>query len=146
MSDFDIKFTGAKNLDKLLDALPAQMSKRVVRGSLLKSAQPILRAAKRNVPVRTGDLKKSLAAVKGGKREERRGEVKVLIGARRSKRFRGFHAHLVEFGTAKTKAQPFLGPALIQNRQRQRRILVREIASRTHKEASKLAAKFRTRR
>ena len=146
MSDFNIKLTGSKNLDRLLDALPDQMSKRVLRGSLLKSAKPIPRAAKRKVPVRTGDLKKSLAAVKAGRKEERKGEIKVLIGARRGKRFRGFHAHLVEFGTAKTKAQPFLGPALIQNRQRQRKILVREIALRTHKEASKLAAKFRTRR
>ena len=64
---FDMNFTGARELDKLLDALPSQIAKRVVRGALLKSAKPILVDAKNSVPVNTGRLKKSLTAAKAKK-------------------------------------------------------------------------------
>lgn len=141
---FDMNFTGARELDKLLDALPSQIAKRVVRGALLKSAKPILVDAKNSVPVNTGRLKKSLTAAKAKKSDERPGDAKVLIGARVGGKYKGYHFHLVEFGTKNMRARPFLFPAVVKNTGQQRKILTREIAKRTHAEALKLATKFRT--
>ena len=140
-----VKIKGMSPLNKLLDALPDVMAKRIDRGALLKSAKPIVAQAKSNVNVKTGNLRKSIGAKKAEKRIERRGDIKVVIGARRQgKKFKGYHAHLVELGTKFAKPHPFLEPALRTAGRRQHQILIREVAMRTHKEAKKLVAKFGT--
>jgi len=153
----DVNLTGGKNLDKLLDALPVQLERRIVGGALNASAKPIIKSAKGKIHKFTGNLAKSLGSVNVKTGEgAKASEVKVRIGARRGGKFKGFHAHLLEFGTkerivkktgkrvGRGPKKPFLGPALREQANKQRKILTREIALRTHKEAKKLAAKYRT--
>lgn len=59
----------------------------------------IVEGAKARVPVRTGELKRSIRSTM----DKRRGKAKVSARAR--------HAHLVEFGTVNMPAKPFLQPA-----------------------------------
>ena len=140
-----VKIKGMNPLNKLLDALPDAMAKRIVRGALQASAKPIVKQARINVRVKTGNLRDSIGAVKAEKRIERRGDIKVVIGARRfGKKYKGAHAHLVELGTKFALPRPFLEPALRTASRRQHQILIREVAMRTHKEAKKLVAKFGT--
>ena len=90
----------------------------VVRG-LKAAVEPIAADARRLVPVDEGDLRRSIREVidveglrgfvtEGGK------------GAR--------HAHLVEFGTEKMRAQPHLAPAFDANVDEARRRFAAEVA------------------
>ena len=157
-----ITVTGSKQLDALFKALPDQMVKKVMRAALLKSGKPILVAAKKLVPVSKGKpakgrkhLKQALAVNPANRRDERRGEIKVLVGARRAKPYKGFHAFLVEHGTkdrrtkkgafrGRSRAQPFLGPAVKSQGRKQHQVLRRETAIRLVKLARKLVLKFGT--
>jgi len=82
----------------MLRDLPKAMEKTVLRGALRKAAQPILAAAKENVPAgATGNLSDSLKIgtrlKKSQRRYRHRDVVIVFIGSSAP------HAHLIEFGT-----------------------------------------------
>lgn len=146
MKDLDFKLTGFKELDRLFDKLPDQVSKRLVDKALLKSGKPIVQGAKSNVNVFTGNLKKSIGALKGKTKKFKVGNRTVLIGGRVGGRHKGYHAHLLEFGTKKSRRRPFLGPATRKFSNKQRKIMIRELAIGIHSEVNKLALKFRTRK
>ena len=64
----------------------------------------------------TGNLRDSITVGAKLKKSQSRshtkaGAVEVFIGAAVGDRKKGYHAHLVEFGTSKMAAQPFLRPA-----------------------------------
>lgn len=108
-----IKIEGARELERVLKRLPDKVTRKVIEGSLRKGARIIAKEAKNLVPVRTGELRASItvAAARG---KGRRGRVKpgtISVGFRRPVSAR---AHLTEFGTRDTRAQPFLRPALIK--------------------------------
>lgn len=108
---------GAGQLDRALSQLPKSLSRGVLRRSLTKAAEPVRDAAQQNVPVRTGELRDSLAVATRLTPSQRRlqtraGGVVVYVGASWPQ---GAHAHLVEFGTAHSAAQPFLRPAWDQH-------------------------------
>jgi HK97 gp10 family phage protein len=64
--------------------------------------------AKDLVPVRTGLLKSAIFAAYGDKEAP-----DVLVGVNHKK---APHSHLVEFGTVKMQAQPFMRPAITATR------------------------------
>ena len=117
-----VTLTGDKEIRKALKELPDRSRVRVLvkaNGVIMRKA---LRIAKRLVPVDQGLLKKSLGVktYKDGKK----GAVSTTVGARKGfrevvevdgkRRVRDpqKYAHLVEFGTQRTAARPFLRPAL----------------------------------
>lgn len=57
---FAVKLEGEKELLQALRELPDNVSKRIMRRAIVRASEPILQAAKNNVPVRTGALKKAL--------------------------------------------------------------------------------------
>jgi HK97 gp10 family phage protein len=133
-----ITLKGDKEIRAALKELPNKVRVRVLVGANRKTMQRALRIAKSLVPEDTGQLKKSLGirTFKNAKR----GTVTATLGPRKgfagefqSKtlgrgeggRFQTIlggkrrvdpqkYAHLVEFGTVKTEARPFLRPALQQ--------------------------------
>jgi len=126
----DAAIYGAKELENALNELPKSMSKSALRTALTKSAQPVVEAAKRYVPVDTGELRDSITTGTKLTKNQRRFQLKVggaqiFIGASWPK---GAHAHLVEFGFMLTghepskvrirhiPAQPFLRPAWDENK------------------------------
>ena len=104
--EFEIK--GAKEMENLLKQLGPNVASRVGDQALRAAAKPIVEEMKRLVPVRTGALRDSIVVL-SEKRRKGDNERVVLIGFRRPVSRR---AHLVEFGTATSRAKPFIRPAL----------------------------------
>lgn len=85
--------------------------------ALFEGGEALLEAAKSRVPVRTGRLRdsgyvttktQSSYAHKQGYKKERKPEESGVVGIG----FSAPHSHLVEFGTKKMNARPYLRPAL----------------------------------
>lgn len=102
------KIRGAKEFEKLLKALGPKVAGKVADAALRAGAKPILAEAKRRVPKRTRTLERALAA-QLEKRRAGKDQRNIFIGARSPVSRR---AHLTEFGTVHSAAQPFLRPAV----------------------------------
>lgn len=118
---FHVSYTGAKEIDTILDQLPKQLTHKVLSDAHVKAARPLVEKEKLLAPEGpTGHLVDSIGAVRTSfKKASVLGEVNV--GPRRG-RFKGNHGHLVEFGTRKRQtdsganrgvmpSKPFAKPA-----------------------------------
>jgi HK97 gp10 family phage protein len=101
--------TGFKELEAKLKTLGPRVARNVGARALRAGAKPIVVAAKEAVPVRTGKLKKSIR--NASSKPPSRDALEIAIGVRPT---RSRIAHLIEFGTDHSPAQPFLRPALDQ--------------------------------
>lgn len=84
---------GGKELQQLLDQLPAKIEANILRGGLRAGAKVLLNAVKESAPVDSGDLKASVrisTALKNG-------QVSVFVKVGNQK---AWYAHIVEFGAA----------------------------------------------
>ena len=104
------------NLEAIAPALAAD----VIGRGLRAAAQVVARTARMNVPVVTGALQRSIRAASasslvmtaGGQRKVSGTAAVVQAGNRRGITGAA-HAVLVEYGTVRTPAQPFLEPAVM---------------------------------
>lgn len=124
-----MSLTGVKEIDSLMKALPKELSHQVLGSAHIAAAKPLIEKEKLLAPEGpTGNLVDSIGGMKTPiKRADSLGEVKV--GPRRSRPYKGFAGHLVEFGTKSRQtrkganrgimpADPFAEPAFNQtNRQ-----------------------------
>lgn len=113
-----------------LSELPNALKDKVLTGATRAAAQVIADEAKRRVPVRTGLLKKSIGTAKAKKKDTKSGQIKFYVitktkvatnskvkladgrsGKMKIKQF-SFYAHMVEFGTSKMAAKPYMRPAM----------------------------------
>jgi len=81
---------GLADLQRMLDQLPAQMERNVMRGAMRAGGKVFLAGAKERVPVQSGELRDSLRLSVSA----RGGTVRASI------RTNDFKAHWAEFGTA----------------------------------------------
>ena len=102
--EFTMKLDGDKSLIKAIRTLEFKAQKTVLRKATAASAAPIRKAMKKNAPVETGTLKKS---IRTKTKTYKNGTVVAITGARDNTqtvngkpRNPGKYAHLVEFGTA----------------------------------------------
>lgn len=111
---FSVKVEGLKELEKALNELPKATGKNVLKRTSIKSLTPMIEEARSLVPIRSGRLRDSL------KISTRLSKRQAGIARRRTDKsyfeiYAGAsslpHAHLVEFGTVKMRAQPFMRPA-----------------------------------
>lgn len=132
-----IKVTGLRELEKQLQALGSKDGTRVLRAAMMRAAEPIQKQAQINaaaLPNGSGALEKSIGRrfVIGTQKSASQflpdlgGRFTVVIAPLktsrvavalynlfyRRKRKGLFHGHFVEFGTNRSKKQPFLAPAL----------------------------------
>lgn len=128
-----VKITGIREIRKALEALPKELQRTTEMVALRAGAKPILNAARTNAKSSevTGQLIKSLGInVRKGKSGKTRGIYTARIGARRGFRvLKGIRTkgknkgkpyfqdpskydHLVELGTSRTAAKPFIRPAV----------------------------------
>jgi HK97 gp10 family phage protein len=108
----------AEALEKL-KLFPDRLARNVMRGALRAAAKPVVEDARRRVPVlavpdarrRAGALKRSIRSMSPQLRLNE-GLIKggVRAGANK-KKDDPFYAHMVERGTVKMGARPFLRPA-----------------------------------
>jgi len=105
--------TGDKAMILKFNSLHDQLQRRSMRSALRKVAKPIIKDAMAATPVRTGNLQKSIGVRKVWWSKSD-GAMGVSIGPRNDDQFGGakYYAHLVEGGTSKVPARPFLRPAL----------------------------------
>jgi HK97 gp10 family phage protein len=107
VSKVSFRVEGAKQIEAALKELGPVAAGRVARSALNRSATPIVRRARELVPVRTSALKK---AITKRLRRQRRGSSRqeALVGIERPA---SRYAHIVEFGSARQAAKPYLRPA-----------------------------------
>lgn len=87
------KFKGGKELQDMLNTLPARIERNIIRSAIRQGAKVIEEEAKRRVPVNSGDLRDSIRV----STRSRRGQAIATIKAGDEN---AFYAHMVEFGTA----------------------------------------------
>ena len=75
---------------------------------LEKAAEVIASGARQRVPVASGKLKNSIRVTR--LKDDPRRNIRIYAGNR--KKDGPYYAHMVEYGTVKMKAKPFLRPAL----------------------------------
>lgn len=104
---------GMAELQKTLRTLPDATAKRILGKTLQKAAIPVAQRARALAPRRTGKLRLSVhISKKLSKRQARMrrkhdpSDVEIFVGTGPLK-----YAHLVEYGTRKMSAKPFMRPA-----------------------------------
>lgn len=116
------KIDGVDKLIRKLDRLPAAIGRNIERRVLMEAGEIIAARARELVPVDTGNLRDSIVvsdrplggAFKmdaAGAASTGEGRMTVYIGPKTGGRNDGYYGHMVEFGTVKMAAQPFLRPA-----------------------------------
>jgi len=134
----DVSLIGDKRLNRKLRRLPLKVQRKVVRQALREAGRPVLATAKRIVPVRTGNLRDGLKlrAIK-----PRGGQFGVAIKTPTREDLGlpatggGYYPAHIELGTRNTPAQPYLRPAMDQNRKKSIGILRRQIGAGIEREA-----------
>lgn len=108
-----VTIQGEKALLRRMDTMSSVAQRRIARPAIRQAAGEIRKLAKRYAPRETGLLKKSIKS----KLVTKRGTIIAVVGPARgmkdpdTKRDPANYAHLVEFGTQHSQAQPFLRPA-----------------------------------
>lgn len=150
MNGFRIKAKprGVRDFVVTMNNLEGKIARSASRRALTKASTPTVKAARARVRKESGTLKKSLD--KKVKTYVRSGVVVAIVGPRSG--FKGeykgkvrrpsFYAHLVEFGTSKTPARPFLRPAMASTKSRSVSIYRSEIKGFIDKEAARLSKKL----
>ncbi len=130
--------SGVRELDKLLKKLPERVARNVVRGAVRKAGKVVETEMRTRAPVGpTGNLKASIGQI--GVRQPDKRKVVRTVGALRGGGFKGYHAHLVEFGTVKMPARPFIRPAWDQTQGEALKVMGKELGKGVEKAARRLA-------
>lgn len=88
-----LNISGGEALAKALKTLPARIERNIMRSAMRAGARVLANEAKANVPIKEGDLRRSIRVTTN----TRKGEVtaRAVAGNRKE----AFYAHMVEFGT-----------------------------------------------
>ena len=113
-----IKFEGEKDLRKKMELVPEEYRKRIYRAGLRGAAAYTLRQARRRV---AKSKRTDISTRRNPRHLKNSGKIGSITWNYDGKKYRHAayqikfkqpHAHLVELGTVKMKAKPFLEPAL----------------------------------
>jgi len=113
-----ISLSGAVELDRCLKGLPKVLQNNLLQNAHVAAAKPLVDAAKANAPLgETGNLKRSIG-VERISLSTSDGTGVVQVGPRRKGGYKGYHAHLVEYGKKnrgergdRSRAIPFMQDA-----------------------------------
>ena len=119
MVDPVVKLIGDKRLARKFKNMEPKLQKKILRSSLRKAARPIQQAAKQNVPVQSGDLRRSIK-IRAAKRSRRtRNQVGIRISTNSGDNlFQGqtFYGGFLEFGTSRIAPVAFMKRAFDETR------------------------------
>lgn len=125
-----VKLTGFAEIDKVLKGLSKQLTDQVLQSAHAQALKITIDQAKLLAPEGpTGGLIDSIGTTKAPRKSLNRRELGAVSGGPRRGKFKGFHGHLVEYGTKsrKTRAgwnrgtmpkKPFMLPAWEQTSSR----------------------------
>lgn len=111
-----VKIEGLSELQREMRELGPKLARRGLRAATNAAAQVIKKEAKALVPVDTGRLKRKAIYVKRSRRGSSATRESYLVGVRvgrkeQAKDRDAYYWFLVEFGTVKMAARPFMRPA-----------------------------------
>ena len=95
----ETKIAGLDDLQALLNTLPSDIEKKVMRGAMRAGMKVVMDRARSGVPTRLGNLAGSMrmrASARNG-----RVAATITVGSKRA-----FYAHMVEFGTKAHEIRP----------------------------------------
>jgi HK97 gp10 family phage protein len=145
----DVK--GLSELAKLLDKLPAKIQRNVLLGAVDKAAESLVAPMQAAAPVWTGHLEESITHRKAGSsgkvfgrnrsgRATRSQNSDGVVSAGIVFKTPGkFYWHLLEFGTVRMAARPFVRPTFAANQGRILQAMKTYIGKRLEREARKAA-------
>lgn len=137
--EFEFEIPGVDGLVKALNLLPTDIKKRVTRNAVAAGARVIRDAARQLAPYDPGRTKGThlrdgiIATRKPGTNDI------FIIGTRTKGKKKVPHAHLLEFGTVKMSAKPFLRPAAMMMQQKAIGKVFNNLANGILRESKKLA-------
>lgn len=149
-----VQLTGTRELLAALEALPKELRRSVESGALRAGMAPVRKSARAllNQSKDTGLLQKSLGLTvkksrKGGQYTARVGPrsgfAQVVMKNGKPKKVNPVkYAHLVEYGTSRSAAKPFIRPAVEANEGR----IIDEMAKGYEKGMDKVIRKIRSRK
>lgn len=120
-----VKVSGLRDLENALKELDHDLHKKTLRAAGKAAMEPVAQRAKNNVPMDTGGLKATIrttttTSTRRLRKYSRKAGMVTSVSAGRASRKQGVTGHQalnIEYGNSKTKARPFLRPA-IQGRER----------------------------
>jgi len=112
----EYKLSGFDELSDALEDLGRETSGKLIIKALRAGAKPIVKDYKDNVPVRTGTLKKSIG-VAVHKNSDGSKDLLVLAKSGKTRKYNGWYAHLVEFGTVNIEPDSSLRNSISDNSQ-----------------------------
>ena len=151
-----LQLFGDRQLERALLELSDDSALRVMRPAISKALVPVRRQAKQNVEsnTRSGALRRAISKKAGGRRGRSKAWGKVYVKSTRltwsvdGRRDRVInpakYAHLVEFGTTHSRANPFLRRAMSQSRSQVSSILRSEGWAKMTQFAGRLRKKHNT--
>lgn len=128
-----MEITGLKELVEMLDGTAPNEAKNLVRGATYGIGRRARDIMKRRVKKFSGDLEKSIYVVR------RRGRGDMVIVDVRMRGTPHPHALMLEFGTRKTKPQPYIVPTVEELRGQVPAIFREEVGTRLAKNLAKKA-------
>lgn len=131
-----VKIEGFDKIRHTLAKLARLTNRDAVEDSLLQGAEVIAAEARNLVPVRSGNLRSSIAVVTNSRNVNfsggslSNGTYQVYIGPLQGKGqpHDGFYGHMIEFGTVKMAAQPFIRPAFDAQADRAINVTIKHIS------------------
>lgn len=110
-----VDIRGQRETIRALETLSAKLQRKAIAKSSRIAGKLLMAAGKARAPVDTGALKQSIK-VRAIKRN-RRGDVGVVVGTSQ-REFVGdlFYGAMVEYGTEKMQARPYMRPAYEENK------------------------------
>jgi len=91
--EIQINTTQIDALKEFFEGLSATDQRRIFLTAFRKAAKPIIAEAKSTVPRRTGNLARSIGSIAVAN------EAAIIVGAKKSGGYKGWHGHLIENGT-----------------------------------------------
>jgi len=151
MAQDPMQLFGDKALSRALIEIGDDSALRVMRPAISKALVPVKQQAKQNVEpnTRSGALRRAIAKKAGGRRGRSKAWGKVYVKSKRQE-WNGKtinpakYAHLVEFGTTHSRANPFLRRAMSTRKAQVNSILNREGWNNMIKFAGRLRKKHNT--
>jgi HK97 gp10 family phage protein len=143
----NVQLFGDKQLRRALKELGDDAAKQVMRPAIGKALLPARRQAKQNIKShkRSGALQKAIWSKSGGKKKSTKAWGKIYVRSKpqqwEGKKINPVrYAHLIEFGTRRFQADPFMRRAMTEKRGEINRVLFIE----GWRSMSKFADKMRT--
>jgi len=125
---------GLDKVLKKLKKLPERVQKNVLTGAMRAATKPIIKEARNLVPKSSGVLKKSI----GAKKRQSKNKNIIHFSVAPLVKKGGFYAHMIEFGTVKMSAKPFMRPAVDKTADETIKVAKDYMIKRLDKEMAKL--------